>query len=147
MSTASLQDRLDVIEVVNRFGWHTDQHEWDELSEVLAEDIYCDYSAVFGVEQSTVARADVLSQWEKLFSHVRTQHIITNHIVDVDDDTATCRAHFHANHVAEARHGDSQFLLAGSYQFGLARTDGRWRVASVVVSPIWSRGNLTILTG
>jgi hypothetical protein len=147
MSTARLQDRLDVIEVVNRFGWHTDHHEWDELSAVLAEELYLDYSAVFGVEPSTSPRADVLAQWEKLFSRVRTQHIITNHIVDVDNDSATCRAHFHAQHVAEVRHGDSQFLLAGAYRFGLARTEHSWRIASVVVRPIWSRGNLTILTG
>lgn len=147
MSTASLQDRLDVIEVVNRFGWHTDQHEWDELSTVLAEDLDLDYSAVFGVEPGTAARTDVLAQWEKLFSRVRTQHMITNHIVDVDGDKATCRAHFHAQHVADVRHGDSQFLLAGHYRFGLARTENGWRITSVVVTPIWSRGNLTILTG
>jgi hypothetical protein len=147
MSTASPQDRLDVIEAVNRFGWHTDQHEWDELAKVLAEEIDLDYSAVFGAERSTATSADVVSQWEKLFSRVRTQHMITNHIVDVDGDTATCRAHFHAQHIAEARHGDSQFLLAGSYRFGLARTETGWRITSVVVTPIWSRGNLTVLTG
>jgi hypothetical protein len=147
MSTGSWQDRLDVTEVVNRFGWHTDQHEWHDLSAVLAEEIDLDYSAVLGAEPGRATSADVLTQWAKLFSRVRTQHLITNHIVDVTGDSATCRAHFHAQHVTEPRHGDPQFLLAGHYLFGLTRTVDGWRITSVVVTPIWSRGNLSVLTG
>ncbi|HEU5158514.1 MAG TPA: nuclear transport factor 2 family protein [Streptosporangiaceae bacterium] len=146
MARPSPEDRLDVIETCTRFGWHADQREWDRFAEVLTDVLYLDYTALAGGEPGDVKSADLIASWKELFGRLTTtQHLITNHLVDVDGDSAVCTAQFHAHHVAAVAHGDQTMILSGHYRFGLVRAGDGWQINSLVMTPTWSTGNLAVL--
>ncbi|MGW0313599.1 nuclear transport factor 2 family protein [Streptomyces flavidovirens] len=71
-----------------------------------------------------------------------TQHLITNHLVDIEGDTAVCTAAFQATHRLATAHGSALWTLGGTYRFGLVRTAGHgWRISSVVMTTVWADGN------
>lgn len=147
MARPSTEDRLDVIEACNRYGWYADRRDWEHFAELLTDEVYVDYTALGGGEPGDVKSADLIAGWTEQFARLAaTQHLVTNHIVEVDGDTAVCTANFHAQHVAAVAHGDHKLILSGYYRFGLSHAgDGRWQINSVVMTPTWSTGNLAVL--
>jgi hypothetical protein len=146
MARPSAADRLDIIEACTRFGWHADHREWERMAELLTDELYVDYSALVGGEPGEAKSAELIAGWKEQFARLAaTQHLITNHLVEVDGDTAVCTAHFHAQHVAAVAHGDHKLVLSGHYRFGLVRTGGGWQINSVEMTPTWSTGNLAVL--
>jgi hypothetical protein len=137
---------MDVIETCTRLGWHVDRREWAQLADVLAGEVHVDYTSLAGGTPGVVRGADLIASWRELFDRLAaTQHLITNHLVDVDGDAAVCTAQFHAQHVAAPPHGDSTLVVAGHYRFGLARDPSGWRINSIVMTTTWSRGNLAVI--
>jgi ketosteroid isomerase-like protein len=147
MARPSTEDRLDVIEACSRYGWYADRRDWEGFAELLTDEVYVDYTALGGGEPGDVKSADLIADWTEQFARLAaTQHLVTNHIVEVAGDTAVCTANFHAQHVAAVAHGDHKLILSGHYRFGLSRADdGGWQINSVVMTPTWSTGNLAVL--
>jgi hypothetical protein len=146
MTRPSPEDRLDVIEACSRYGWCADRRDWDEMAALLADELYVDYTALGGGEPGDVKSVDLIAGWKEQFARLATtQHLIANHLVDIDGDTAVCTANFHAQHVTAVAHGDHKMVLSGHYRFGLVRTGDGWQINSVVMTPTWSTGNLAVL--
>jgi SnoaL-like protein len=146
MARPSVEDRLDVIEACNTFGWLADRQDWERFAELLADEVYVDYTALVGGDPGAVKSAELIAGWKEQFARLAaTQHLVTNHIVEVDGDAAVCTANFHAQHVAAVAHGDHKLVLSGTYRFGLIRTGAGWQINSVVMTPTWSTGNLAVL--
>jgi SnoaL-like domain len=142
----SADDRLDVIETCNRFGWHADQRQWDESRWLLADMVHVDYTRLSGGEPDTIARADLVASWAEQFARLTTtQHMITNHRVTMQGDSAICTADLRALHIAPTPDGAQEVVIYGHYRFGLARTSEGWRIDSIVMTPIWTTGDLTLL--
>lgn len=57
----------------------------------------------------------------------RTKHIVTNPIVDIDGDTATCRSYYTV--LQQTADFPLQAVLAGRYHDRFERVDGQWRFA------------------
>ena len=73
-----------------------------------------------------------------------TQHLVTNHLVEITGDEATVTASFQATHVVVAT-GD-QWVLGGDYRYQLVRAEGRWLIRSVTLTPRWETGDRSILS-
>lgn len=143
---SELADRMNVAEACTRMGWHADRREWDLLTEVFDEEVALDYTSLQGGEPQRLAREAVVSVWRGLFERLQaTQHLVANHLVSVDGDTATCTAAFQATHFGAAAFGSPLWVLGGHYRFGLVRRDGRWRIGSVVMTADWAWGNRDVL--
>ena len=143
---SELADRMDVAEACTRMGWHADRREWDLLAEVFDDEVALDYTSLQGGEPQRLAREAVISAWRGLFERLQaTQHLVANHLVSVDGDTATCTAAFQAAHFGAAAFGSPLWMLGGHYRFGLVRRDGRWRIGSVVMTADWAWGNRDVL--
>lgn len=142
----STDDRLDVIETCNRFGWHADHREWDESGSLLADVIHVDYTGLSGGEPESIARADLLAFWAERFARLTaTQHMITNHRVTLQGDSAVCTTDLRALHVAPTPDGAQEVVVYGYYRFGLARASAGWQIDSIVMTPTWTTGDLTLL--
>ncbi|MGW0659536.1 nuclear transport factor 2 family protein [Streptodolium elevatio] len=75
-----------------------------------------------------------------------TQHLITNHMVDVTGDSAVCTAAFQATHRLANPFGAPLWTLGGDYRFDLARSGDGWRITGVVMTATWADGNKDLAT-
>ncbi|WP_449064609.1 nuclear transport factor 2 family protein [Planomonospora algeriensis] len=131
-------DRFDVIDVCTRMAWHADQREWNELAGVFADTVTLDYTSLNGGEPAVLAPAQIVDGWQNaLGAYKTTQHLLGNHLVAVDGDTAVCTASFQATH---RRPDDTLWTLGGTYRFDLVATGDGWRITGVVMTAAWSYG-------
>jgi ketosteroid isomerase-like protein len=131
-------DRLDVIDTCTRMAWHTDRREWDALARVFADKVTLDYTSLNGGEPVTLAPAQIVEGWRAgLGGYTATHHLLGNHLVSLDGDSAVCTAAFLATHL---KPDGGRWTLGGTYRFELARADGGWRITAVVMTAVWSDG-------
>jgi ketosteroid isomerase-like protein len=144
--TKEIADRLDVMETCTRMAWHADQREWDSLREVFADQVELDYTSLNGGTPVALGRDDLVAAWAGVLGRLTaTSHLVANHLVSVDGDTAVCTAAFQATHLLPNAHGGPLWTLGGHYRFALVRTDGGWRISGVVMTAAWADGNQHVI--
>ncbi|MEV7775726.1 nuclear transport factor 2 family protein [Kitasatospora sp. NPDC086791] len=147
MTGSELRDRLDVVDTCTRMCWHTDKREWDRLrTDVFADEVLVDYSSLDGGEPTELAAQDLIAAWRDLLSGLTaTQHLLTNHLVRTEGDTALATADFQATHLLPNALGDPLWTLGGHYRFTLRRTAAGWRIDGLTMTAVWAEGNRQIL--
>lgn len=86
-----VEDRLVIIETCTRMAWHADQREWDRLAGVFAGTVVLDYTSLNGGEVAELTPGQIVDAWSGLLGAFdATQHLVTNHLVTVEGDTAVC---------------------------------------------------------
>jgi hypothetical protein len=142
-----LLDRIEIVETTTRMGTLADGKEWDALLTVFADEVDFDYTAFVGGEPARLAPADIVAAWRGGMSGWQaTQHLVSNHIVEIDGDTAACTASFQAQHYLPSETGGSLWTLGGNYAYGLVRTSAGWRITAVTMTPTWGDGNQHLVT-
>ncbi|MFJ3905620.1 nuclear transport factor 2 family protein [Streptomyces sp. NPDC090025] len=137
---ATVMDRLAIDDLVTGYAVAVDDSDWTAYRALFTRDGRADYSGSGGIEGPAAEVADWLAETMKLFP-VR-QHLIVNRRISLQDlggypgDTATVRADY-LNPMRFASGED--FVCGGRYTFALRRTDGGWRLRSVVVEEKWRR--------
>lgn len=118
-----MDERLDVIDTVNRYATALDSRDWRLLDEVFTPDAVGDFggSLLTGREalREMVRRA--------LGGAGATQHLLTNHRVELDGDAARCVCRVRAFHAGAGPAGGS-YELFGEYRDRLVRTPEGWRI-------------------
>lgn len=120
---------------MGRYATMPDTKNWHELPKlVLDDELIADFSA-FGQPAVTVTREAWAEQSRQAFAGWdATHHSITNHLIDIDGDRATIRAHVHVEHWAPASiagDGPNCWLVTGFYDNTAVRTSNGWRLSSV----------------
>jgi len=140
-------DWVAIVEVTTRMGWLADRRDWDQLVEVFTEQVDLDYTSLAGGEPARLSRSDIVAGWRAGLDGLdATQHLMSNHLVDVDGDRAMATAQFQAVHMLANPHGDPAWTLGGHYRFGLIRVKGSWRIDAVTMTATWATGNQQIMT-
>ncbi|MBV8932870.1 MAG: nuclear transport factor 2 family protein [Kutzneria sp.] len=140
-------DRLEVIETCTRMAWHADQREWDLLRGVFADTVRLDYTSLNGGEPATLTAEQVVSAWSGLLGAFdATQHLVTNHLVTIDGDSAVCTASFQATHRLANPFGSPLWTLGGTYRVDLVRAETGWRISGVVMTATWADGNKDLMS-
>jgi len=137
------EPRTQIIEATTRMAVLTDGRRWDELPSLFTPTVRLDYSALFGGDAVEVSADAVARGWATALSPLTTQHLVTNHLVDITDHDATVTASFQATHVADAT-GD-RWVLGGDYRYQLVLAEGRWLIRGVTLTPRWETGDRAIL--
>jgi hypothetical protein len=145
MTEQSLQDRYKIVELCTRMAWHLDHCEWDRLKGLFTDKITLDYTSLNGGEVATLPRQDVIGKWRSNREGLAgTQHIVTNHLVNLVGDTAEATAMFQATHLLPNPFGDPTWTLGGEYRYGLTSTKEGWRISALTMRIIWAGGNRNI---
>ena len=115
-------DRMEIVEVTVRMAWLADRRDWDQLVGVFADEVDLDYTSLTGGDPVRLSRGDLVAGWRTGLGGLdATQHLVSNHLVEVDGDRAVATAQFQAVHVLANPHGDPTWTLGGHYRFGLTR--------------------------
>ncbi|GAA1958681.1 nuclear transport factor 2 family protein [Agromyces allii] len=143
----TVDDRVQLAEMVSRLGAALDEHRFDVLHELLTDDVTA--TTPGGTAEG---REAVVAQATR--NHVgfdRLHHVMTNVIVDQADpdpdpetehDTgapAGRTAKVRANLTAHFAHADGVpvQVIGAVYRFGVRETEAGWRIAELQVVPTW----------
>ena len=146
-----LVDRAAIVDVVTRMGWCLDRRDWDGLTALFAQRVYTDYTALWGGEPQEASVEELLAtdrqgSWRRTMDGLdATQHLITNILVDVDGDRARATANVVGVHRLVNPHGGSLWTVGGTYDFGLLRGAGAWRIRAITQHITWVDGNQHVL--
>ena len=144
---SSVEERTAIVDVTTRMAWLADRRDWDALAGVFAEQVQLDYTSLTGGEPATLAAADIVAGWRRGLGGLdATQHLVSNHLVDIEGDRAVATAQFQATHVLANPHGDPVWTLGGRYRFGLVRGGDGWRIDAVTMTVTWATGNQQVMT-
>jgi SnoaL-like protein len=138
-----LFDRLHIVDLVTSVGRCLDERDFERLRELFTED------ATVATPGGTVSGHDALVAQARR-GHSRDkgiQHVITNHLVDLDGDRASVRANLLVAFAAAGPEDPQPFLLGEVYRFELRRSAGGWRISSLRSTPVWSLNRSTRLAG
>ncbi len=131
-------DRDELVELMSRYATMADTKNWDELPRsVLCDEFTCDFSSL-GAPITTTTREAWCQRSKRAFAGwTATHHSITNHLIAIDGDHATIRAHVRAEHWARpevAAGGPNCWLVVGFYDNVALRTPAGWRLSSVTLT-------------
>lgn len=137
-----LDDRQAIAELIARLGRMLDEKQFEDAGSILAEDavVHTPGGAARGSEA-------VVAQARRNHS-VRTQHAITDVLIDLDEDRARVRANLIVTFapdrpgsrlvVGDAEHPDSYLTLGEVYRFEAVRSEDGWRLSRIETERLWS---------
>lgn len=136
-----LQDRIDIQDTLSSLTFFIDNREFARARELFTEDAVMDYSRLRPGSSPARTAKDFLDEGDVVMAGFdATQHMVTNFDIRVDGDTATCRAHFRANHWIESR----VWTVWGNYRQQLVRTERGWKIKHHQCRPLAQSGELLL---
>jgi hypothetical protein len=92
-------------------------------------------------------RENILDSHTKSFARFRaTHHVITNFIVDINNDLATLRSNIIANHMWANNENNTSlnskyFLANGVLSAKAKKVDNQWRISELENNVVWRSGD------
>ena len=144
----TLVDRQQLVDVSTRYATALDTRDWALLQSCFVPDAVGDYDTIGGLE-GYIATHEGYDAIEQLCQAALTpldasQHLLGNHVVDIDGDEGTVTLYFQAQHIRSAV-GGPNYIIAGRYRLRVVRTDEGWRIAHLHLSAAWTEGNPDVL--
>lgn len=132
----------EVTNTICRFFAAVDRCDWDAVRALMTEPFHVDYSSYTGDAPSEVSPADLTGRWAGSLPYFdAVHHQIGNLIVELDGDAAAVQCHGMASHfIADHPDGDIQFIV-GTYDLGLTKTGGAWKLSSMRFNFKYASGN------
>ena len=140
----TLLDEREIHQVVTRYCRALDTKDWALLDDVFVPDATSDLASGRTLVGIDAIRDRIRNALHELDD---SQHLVGNHEIAVDGDTATHRCYLQAQHVRTAAAGGPNYLVAGRYEDQLARTDMGWRITHRSLTVMWTDGNVAVVHG
>ncbi len=132
----------DIQAQVSRLFVYTDQHEWEKLENTFAEKVLLDYSSFTGAAAVELTAAQIVQAWRAFLPGFQaTHHQIGNYLVENDGNTAKVFCYGTATHYLPNESGKDVWVVVGSYDFELVKTESGWRVAAMKFNFKYQDGN------
>jgi hypothetical protein len=146
---ARYDDSRAVINLVNRIFIAADARDWDTYRSLMLDEIRVDFAGIGPHQPGSAAADDLTHNTRAALGPVSlTQHMLTNHVVDIDGDHAHVTFYEHALHHHPALGDDPQVntwsLFARATRDAI-RTDRGWRIGGAGLSVVHQIGNRDLL--
>jgi 3-phenylpropionate/cinnamic acid dioxygenase small subunit len=145
MDDARLQlllDRAEISDVQLRYATGLDSRDWPLFRSCFADEIETDFSSVFGGEPRKVSADRWTEAARRSVGGLQaTQHMITNHVITVTGDSATCIAYVQARHYLPNDKGEDTQTMFGYYTNRFVRTPAGWKIRACKLTLSWQTGN------
>ena len=146
-TSTETEDRLAILELVSRLALTIDAKDWDAMGRLFTDTVYHDRTSLTGGEPYTAPVAQFVDGWRQTLQNMdAVHHQITNHVVNVDGDQATCTANMQGTHVLANASGGPMWTVGGRHEYQLTRTADGWRISGLTFTLQWATGNMNIVT-
>ncbi len=125
-----LKDRQDILDCIQREARARDRQDVAQISSCWWEDGVDEHGAVVTFVPDYPARANM---GHKMNFHM-TAHNITNHLCEIDKDTAHCESyvmgglHWLESSTGSGSEGETTTLAFGRYLDRMEKRNGEWRI-------------------
>jgi hypothetical protein len=137
-----LLDRAAIGDVQLRYATGIDMRDWPLYRTCFTDDLEIDFSSVFGGGSRQVKADRWVETVRRTISGLKaTQHMITNHVITLAGDEATCVAYVQARHHLPNDTGASDQAMFGYYTNRFVRTSLGWRIRACKLTVTWNTGN------
>ena len=136
-----LEEKQKIVDLTIAYTWIIDHGPRERLREIFTE------NAVFIIDTRHLNGIDeIRGKIERTLGGLSSsQHIVSNHQISIDGDTATSRCYLHAQHTLTGTEGGDNYVMAGRYIDKLVRVDSEWRIAERQLMLDWTEGNNRVL--
>jgi hypothetical protein len=142
---AALADRQEVEDAVTALFVATDEKDWPEVIACFTPVVRFDMSSAGGGPEADVPAKEIADGWERGLAPIRAvHHQIGNFRVRVRGDEAEASCHGIASHWRPNPSGRNTRTFVGTYDLGLRRDAGRWRIARFRFHLKYVEGNLEL---
>ena len=136
-----LVDEREIIGLAVRYCHAVDARDYDALRDVFVADATADLAGI-----GEVGLEAIIARCRRVLDPCNaTQHLVGNHLVTLDGDTATAQCEVQAQHIRRGVDGGSTFTLGGRYRDQVTRTPAGWRITHRDLETSWVTGNPGVL--
>ena len=137
-----LKDKADIQALILNYAWGIDSRNWALFRSIFDDEIEMDFSSFNGTPAARMRADDWVAACQALLPGFdATQHVLTNFMIELEDDTATAIVYMKAEHFIADQLGNSSHTLGGHYTHRLKRTGDGWKIHATTLNVTWSRGN------
>jgi hypothetical protein len=141
----TLVEKDRIVDTITELFLATDRRDWDAVKACLAPRVAFDMSSLTGAAVSTLTGEEIAKAWEVGLKPIRqVHHQAGNFRVSVREDTADAFCYGTASHYLPNPSGRNTRVFVGSYDFGLRREGGRWRIERFRFNLKYLDGNLEL---
>ena len=137
---ALLANRASIVDVLVRYSTALDARDWPTLATCFRADAVADYPngrfEGYAAIEANCRRA--------VLPLDTTQHLISNHVIDINGDRAQATCYLIAQHMRADAPGGPFLLLGAAYDDELSRTDAGWQIVNRRLRTLWVDGNKNI---
>ena len=129
----TLQDRIDIADVLYRYSSAVDSFDTDGLRSTLADDIWAQYG-----NGDPVEGGDELASWivGATATVIWQHHLLNVYHVTIDGDQAKTLSYLTSYQVFE-ENPDAAVILVARYHDELRRTPDGWKISRRVMELLW----------
>lgn len=135
---ADLADRIEIQDLMSRYSTAVDAKRWDLLEDVFVAGSVVDFRGNGGPELAYPEIVEYLK--ESLAGFAGCQHYVTNHMITLNGDEATCRIYVFTYLASIVDGEEVLFADGGWYDDELVRTDAGWRIKRRTSGLVWIDG-------
>ena len=134
-----LLDRMEIIDTINRYATSVDTRDWDLFFNCYTDEINVDMVSVGFEEPMNMTAGEFMEMIQRAVAPFdSTQHLVSNHVINIDGDSATLVCYLQAQHFRQDDTGIFALLIGGYYANSLVRTPAGWRINKYKVVKTWS---------
>ena len=142
MTNDELIERARVTDHVLQYATGIDRHQWDLFRSIFADELRLDFSSWSGEPESVMAADDwVAGVRATLEPFDATQHVLTNFVIDLDGDSATCTCYMAAHHHLVTGDLREMHSIGGYYVHDLQRAGDGWLIHRSNLNVTWEMGD------
>jgi hypothetical protein len=144
-----LLDRAEISDVLGRYGYGMDSHDWDMVRSCWTETVKLDFTELdlWDEPLESISGDGWTRVLEAFFEDLGgSQHINTPVFYEFeDDDHALVVAILHAKHWMPNESGDPLQTVVGYYRHELLRTEAGWKISGMKETVHFNEGNSHVL--
>jgi hypothetical protein len=135
------QDVPAIIHIINLYGFAVDTQRWDLFDRIFTADVDADFGESSHWSDLAKFKAD-FAVFHDPFDG--TQHVMTNHLVDVVGDVAYAFTYGAWRLIRKGVEGRDSWEGTGWYDDELVRSGGQWLIKRRTCRIVWWDGNLLV---
>ena len=140
-----LLDRAAISDVQLRYATGVDTRDWPLFRSCFTDEIEIESSSAVGSPSQHIKTDDWVELVRRTINGMKaTQHMITNHVITLNGDEATCVAYVQARHHLPNETGGSDQVMYGYYTNRFVRTAEGWKMRARKLTVLWNEGNMDI---
>ena len=132
-SLQTLQDRIDIADVLYKYSSSVDSFDTEGVRSVLADDIWAHYG-----NGDPVEGGDKLASWiaEATATVIWQHHLLNVYHITIDGDQAKTLCYLTSYQVFE-ENPEEAIILVARYHDELKRTPSGWKISKRIMELLW----------